>query len=374
MLADCEFSKREIVEAGKALKGVLTEQSEETLRAFKIAHSWRSSHVLPMSSIRSQLVNAAIGQRVKATTSARLKRMKSIRKKLRESERTLYQIQDIAGCRAILRCIDDVTALSNWYRSSRCIHEIQRSNDYITEPKSGGYRSQHIVLKFNGERHGGKFTRHTVELQLRTHPQHIWATAVEAVGLVRNEDLKGGKGDADWLRLFAMMGHRIALWEGAPGVPGVSENDREIREELTYLERKLSASKNLSAWNAAIHCLNTFQGGKGFYLITFDRERHETSVAPYKKFAQGEDALIGKETLFEAGDSVLVELEKAEDLRQAYPNYFMDVGVFASYLQAAIEGRRMPEQAEEKADPSPSNYTVKAIMNWWQGRRWKAGG
>lgn len=138
---------------------------------------------------------------------------------------------------------------------------------------------------------------------------------------------------------------------------------------MTYLEQKLSASKNLSAWNAAIHCLSNFQGGKGFYLITFDRERQETSVIRYRKFAQGEDALIGRETSFEAGDSVLVELEKAEDLRKAYPNYFMDVGVFASYLQAAVDGRRMPEHAEKEEDTSPSNYTIRAIMNWWQNRR-----
>jgi ppGpp synthetase/RelA/SpoT-type nucleotidyltranferase len=372
MKTDCEFSKREIVEAGKSLKGVITQQSEETLRAFKIAHNWRSSHVLPMSSIRLQLVNASIGQNVKTTTSARLKRMKSIRKKLRESDRTLYQIQDIAGCRAILGSIDDVSKIVRWYNSNRCIHEIQRNNDYIAEPKAGGYRSHHLVLKFNGERHGGKFSRHTVELQLRTHPQHIWATAVEAVGLVRNEDLKGGKGDGDWLRLFALMGHRIAIWEGAPGVAGLPHNDIEVRDELSYLEQKLSALKNLSAWNAAIHCLSNFQGGRGFYLITFDRERQETSVSRYKKFSHGEDALIGKERDFESGDSVLVELEKADDLRQAYPNYFMDVGVFASYLQAAVCGNSMPEESKQKEQIEEiprMNYTIKAIMNWWQNRR-----
>lgn len=74
-----------------------------------------------------------------------------------------------------------------------------------------------------------------MEIQLRTLLQHSWATAVEAVGLLRREDLKGGRGDPDWLRLFQIMASEMAEDEGAPPVPGVSQEGSSRREELNHL-------------------------------------------------------------------------------------------------------------------------------------------
>ena len=52
-----------------------------------------------------------------------------------------------------------------------------------------------------------------VEVQIRTFLQHTWATAVEAVGAYRGENMKGGEGNSDWLRLFSLMSGEFAATE-----------------------------------------------------------------------------------------------------------------------------------------------------------------
>src|SRR3546814_2932896 len=41
-----------------------------------------------------------------------------------------------------------------------------------------------------------------LEVQIRTHAQHSWATAVETVGAVLGQALKSSEGEAAWLSYF----------------------------------------------------------------------------------------------------------------------------------------------------------------------------
>jgi ppGpp synthetase/RelA/SpoT-type nucleotidyltranferase len=129
-------------------------------------------------------------------TAARLKRMGSIRAKLRRGPHTLYQMQDIGGCRAIVGSVDEIRDIERVYqRSAR--HEFRNRSDYLEQPKADGYRSLHLVYRFKASPSLTHLTSSPmlVELQLRTKLQHAWATAVETVGAVLGEDLKGGRGD-----------------------------------------------------------------------------------------------------------------------------------------------------------------------------------
>ena len=67
-----------------------------------------------------------------------------------------------------------------------------RAYDYVTKGKDDGYRSYHVVFDFQSRDHEAAFDGRRVEVQVRTWLQHSWATAVEAVGLFRRENLKGG--------------------------------------------------------------------------------------------------------------------------------------------------------------------------------------
>ncbi len=101
----CPYSKREVVDAGKALAGkiIYDERSlPEILETFRIAHSWRLGNLYPMRRVRDELAGKIRSTKADALTAARLKRMVSIRKKLRTSPLSLYQMQDLGGCRAII--------------------------------------------------------------------------------------------------------------------------------------------------------------------------------------------------------------------------------------------------------------------------------
>src|SRR5690606_31823478 len=112
-------------------------------------------------------------------TAARPKRMASIRRKLATTTLHLDQIQDIAGCRAVLDNIEGAHKLVASIRE-QFPHHIRREFPYIEKPKKDGYRSHHFALDFTPN---GKCDGRRVELQIRTRLQHSWATAVEAVGL-----------------------------------------------------------------------------------------------------------------------------------------------------------------------------------------------
>src|SRR5690606_27307562 len=107
-------------------------------------------------------------------------------------------------CRAILGDIQQVNALIEHCRHN-FPHSIKgKEFDYINDPKLDGYRSHHIVFCFNAKGDRAEYDGRRIELQIRTQLQHAWATAVEAVGLFRDEDMKAGEGDENWLRLFKL--------------------------------------------------------------------------------------------------------------------------------------------------------------------------
>jgi hypothetical protein len=369
----CPYSRRQIEDAGDTLKGVVTAYTEEVAEAFRVAHNWRIAHVVPMQKLRRELVWATQKIGAKGSISAaRLKRMKSIRKKLRTMQLTLYQIQDIAGCRAIVDSIDQLNRVLAIYRSGRFPHGIIKEFDYIESPKRDGYRSHHLSLKFSGANQFEIFNRQRVEVQLRTRLQHAWATAVEAAGLVRGEDLKGGSGNADWLRLFAFMASEIACEEDQPGIPGVPNSERERRQEIRELDHKLDATRSLRNWNEAIKRTEKIANSRSlFYLIQFDKtdaRNPVTTVRPVFQFEQGSEQLRVDERNDENRDTVIVEMDRAETLREAYPNYFLDVTIFNDRLLAAIADKeptpleRLYPQREHAA---PQTFTGHlSWLNW----------
>ena len=110
--------------------------------------------------------------------SYRLKRMTSILRKLLRlnSNFKLGTLDDIGGCRLIVSSVDEV------YRAVAVLNEELgewKAKDYISRPQSSGYRSYHAIYQIP---EGGISYR--IEVQIRTHLQHLWATGVEAVGEV----------------------------------------------------------------------------------------------------------------------------------------------------------------------------------------------
>ena len=341
----CKFSKRQIIEAGRVLAGDIRydpNDLSDALNVFRIARSWREANVYPMRRVRAELQGKIRVAKAPAITAARVKRMVSIRKKLRSTYYTLYQMQDIAGCRAIINTQHDLEAVMQPYLDGDCRHSIVRVDDHIASPQATGYRSHHLILKFNDPEGDQGFNRHFIEVQFRSRKQHSWATAVEAVGLVRGEDLKGGHGNPDWLRLFQIMAGEFADDEETPPVPGVSPSSAERRLELLDLDRRLLAVDTLDTYNNAILDTTRFHRPSApYYLIEYDIRRMALEVRPFFGARAGSENYAAAEN--KAGvNSVLVEVEKVADLREAYPNYFLDVGAFVARLRRSLRNERRP--------------------------------
>ncbi len=64
----------------------------------------------------------------------------------------LHRMQDIAGCRSVVKTAKQAENLSDSIRTSRTRHILHKVNNYIAEPKSSGYRGIHLIYKYNGEK------------------------------------------------------------------------------------------------------------------------------------------------------------------------------------------------------------------------------
>ena len=336
------YSKKDVVRAGKVLRQTLRDGEYDDYglsldEAFRIAHNWRDAHSYPMWRVRLEL--AAKSRRIDPgyVAASRLKRMDAIRRKLRRPF-TLYQLQDIAGCRVILREIEHVNELAGRYLNGYCIHHVNSEDDYLSSPKPDGYRGQHIILKFNGVHERAVFNRQTIELQIRTRLQHAWATAVEAVGLVKGQDIKGGGGDQDWRTFFQLMSSEIADREDCNPVPGFELSASERHKQIKDLSRKLKAVKTLESLGKAVRYDEIAYYGEHsrYFLLQYDYETQNVTVRPYDTFPQGSNDYVLEERKNAQRNTVLVEIDQVTDLRKAYPNYFLDVKMFTDCLREVL--------------------------------------
>lgn len=339
------YSKSEIVNAGKVLRENLTREAIPAIQearglhiiqAFAIAHNWRDAHMLPLLRVRMELSRKLKHVEKDAIAAARLKRMASIRRKLQRPI-TLYQMQDIAGCRAILRSMKEVDRIVGIYRNGGTAHSIQSEDDYISRPKRDGYRSHHFILKFCGSGEDEIFNRQTVEVQLRTKLQHAWATAVESVGLIRHENIKGGEGDTDWRRFFELMSSELAYEEDRELTPSADIPRAEIQKEIRDLSKRIKAVSTLETYNRAIN----FTEGYGYtyaryFLLQFDYTTREVFVEPFYNYDRGAARYVDEEKNNQKRNTVLVEVNKVNDLKKAFPNYFLDVSAFTEKLKSVL--------------------------------------
>ena len=364
--------------AGKIIAGKVlwTDETAPLIRqAFHVANGWRESHAFPMRSIRHSVIHYMRRVEVEGISAARLKRMKAIRAKLDRSPVQLHKIQDVGGCRFILPTIDDVMRLRT-ILNSELPHELRSQSAYMEKAKPDGYRSHHTMYTYIGRKGRAIYDGRRTELQLRTKLQHSWATTVEAVGLFRNEQLKNQIGSDEWLRFFALMSGEFAEVERCP-CPATVPAELHRRREICDLAKSLDALQVLESVShgfrgADIPLLADYR--PTHYLIRFDHNTKTVRVEPY----QMQDAAMRSYDIAEELDNrtgidtqnvVLVEVDKIDNLKTAYPNYFGDVSLFKTQLRLITKGQSAVEYAvAERAARVPD--TRKPIdYSWLRGSR-----
>lgn len=328
-----KYSRKQIERAGKMLSNKAISDAERQ-EALTVLDNWRSSHAYPLQVIANNLrrnnLNAIVVQR--------LKRLHSIENKLqRISNMNLYRMQDLGGCRVIVDSIDDVYNTIDKYKNSNIRHIFKREYDYIQNPKTSGYRCYHMVYQFHSDKTEDYNKNMLIEIQVRTKLQHIWATAVEMMGIYKGTSFKSGIGDEDILRFFTLVSSIFALTENMPVCPNTSSNKDELISEIKEIDKKHMIINTISAFSQATEMTNTseLKIKNGYYILRLDFNKMRLHVTGYMKnqFQKAAYVYNSLEQKHEPNtDTVLISADSFDTIRTAYPNYFADIGKFVDMM------------------------------------------
>ncbi len=335
-----EYSRSQIIRASKIIKKVdATEQEKEN--AIKIMDNWRAAHAFPLHVIYMHLRRMAkINNKI--IVAERLKRVNSILSKLnREPTMSLWTMQDLGGCRFIVPKIDDIYKFADQYEHSRKRHLMKKENDYVKSPKRSGYRSLHRVYEYHSDKNKTYNKNMLIELQFRTKLQHIWATAVETMGLFTKEAIKSGQGSVDVKRFFALVSSLFAIREGQPIVPGTPESVDELVNEIKAINAMHNYLDFLSGIKVAVDQQNKRRGNATYFILKLDYNQHALFIQSFQasEFDIANDMYNSIETAREETkiDAVLVRVSSFNVLRKAYPNYFSDISQFVTMVKSYLK-------------------------------------
>jgi ppGpp synthetase/RelA/SpoT-type nucleotidyltranferase len=206
-------SKTQIDQLGDRLrKGDVTEEDLRLLEAYRL--SFDEAYEEVEASIHKAVQLEPAGRRAKTTGS--------IIDKLRRETIRLSQIQDIAGCRLIVKDIVEEDRVVDRLRG-----ELAKAVVIDRRKKpSYGYRAVHMIATARNR---------PIEIQVRTELQHLWAQLSEKLSDSRDPTIKYGGGDPEIRGRLSKLSEIIGLFEDleSPPVP------IEMAEEIDQLKREI---------------------------------------------------------------------------------------------------------------------------------------
>jgi len=353
-----QFSKSHVNKCGNVMKSTSPNElffPADWDHCLEVINNWRAIHSYPLQIVKMTLLKRAHAvsraSKSKALVAQRLKRMESIWGKLRnEPTMQLSTMQDIGGCRAIVRSMLEVRRIERLYERSIGRNPTRgpifsERSDYIRNPKTTGYRSLHYVFKYRGDVPDHEcYHNLRIEIQIRSQLQHAWATAVETVSVLTHQALKSNFGSDEWKRFFALMGSVLARRERTATVPGTPTNRRELFDELQHYAAKLKVRDVLSGYGFAVFDMigqDTEAKDAEAFIVVLDPVLKEVEVRPYSAddLIQAEHDYLEVERNLNKDNgqqAVLVSAESITSLMRAYPNYFLDTGAFLEALDSAL--------------------------------------
>jgi len=344
------YSKSKVDLAGDIL--IDTNKSiKEKEKALEVLDNWRAIHRYPMHIFKKRLKNVSEKINKSSLAVQRLKRLPSILKKLQrvyhgtKPTMKLSQMQDIAGCRAVMSNIELTRRLyKESYIRGDLKHKKVNEKDYITYPKEDGYRSIHLIYKYNSNKGKKDYNGLLIEIQIRSKLQHLWATAIETVDFFTRQAIKSNEGKKEWVDFFRLVSSAFAIMENCPLVPNTPTNKSELYSKIKDKEKKLKVITVMSGWAQAVRVFELAAKQKPnlqFFLLELDIIGGKLNITGYPKeaekkaisdYAKVEKRSQGKDEY----DVVLVGVDAAKDLRKAYPNYFADTKEFLENLKKII--------------------------------------
>jgi ppGpp synthetase/RelA/SpoT-type nucleotidyltranferase len=344
------YSLTKVRHAGKALRDGCTTW-EQLVESEEVFENWQECHSYPMTWFRESLSERAEALSPLTNVVHRRKRLDAIIAKLKKYRNMqLTTMQDIAGCRAIVKDISQIEPLVSACKQEWLEHDLFDVDNYIASPQSTGYRGVHLIYKFKSD--DKSFNGRFVEIQFRSRWQHAWATAVEIVDLFQKQTLKAGTGDPNWQRFFALMGSAIAGIENTAAVPETTtgESHKELQKELRHYAQRLQVDQRMMAYGSLNRTIEYSRKGvdyawtvgtaeAGYFVMEMEPDLKTVLVRGYRPSqveAAYQDVAKTERSAKQAGrenvNVVLVAAADYEKLKDAYPNWIIDTHNFRVLL------------------------------------------
>lgn len=324
------YTKGQINRSGKEVRS--GNPSEDALT---VINNWRASHAYILNTFQATLRNRTRDTNI--SVAQRLKRLRTIISKLdRQPRMELARMDDVAGCRLIFQNQKQLVAFRKDIHRARFGHKLRNDvlkYDYIGHPKSDGYRGIHDIYEYNVSSLGGRpYNGLLLELQYRTVYQHAWATSVEIIGMLTENQPKFHEGDKRHIEFFRLASEVISRAFEKQKSCYPSKSDQEVVRELRKLETEIHVMRTLRGLTTS----TKKTGSRKNVILSFSKEGTLDLFA----FAKGADALRKYFQLEKAqtgADIVLVRGDTAADIRLAYKNYFTDPDDFVRYVERGCE-------------------------------------
>jgi len=332
-----KYSRNQINKAGNV---IITSKDKNLVdEAIDTINDWRTNHLIPLNDLTYRIKALLNGYIINPfLVSQRLKRLTSIQYKLDlNPSMGLGGMQDIGGLRIVLNNVPDLEAFFLILKKNAIKgFTLEKINNYVNEPKSSGYRSIHLIYKYdsNNDIYNGL----RIELQIRTKLQHNWATAIETAGLYTKTSLKSSQGDNNWLTFFRIVSSLFSIKEKLPILKDYEHIEmKELMKMCHILNQEKNFCNILKALRVTVKCIGEELLNYEYYIINIDFQQRSVAINPYKKKDKidASEAYSNMEKHLEDNKNavVFVSVESIKDLKSAYPSYFFDTSEFIEALE-----------------------------------------
>lgn len=320
------YTKNEYVKLGDRLRKYNLNDNSLPNDDLEILQTLRTSYKEPLSEIFEILQKSIKKINKNAIITYRVKRIDSIISKLKRlPDAQLPRIEDIAGCRCILKNNEQVYKLKEILGNELFIKSDR--NDYIKNPKPDGYKSLHLIVQLKNKE------SRPIEIQLRCEKDHNWATLVEITDLVYNTKIKemGNSPELGEMLFFLSKGFEnlsksdlcrlINLIDKTDFIKKINSvfvnNSINVRKQWSEIERKSDSS---------------------FYLIEVDNQNNPR-ITSYRYFNEAEKAYFEKFKKKQNHNIVLTHIPNAkfDQISKAYSNYTLTYHDFFQDFLAKLE-------------------------------------
>jgi ppGpp synthetase/RelA/SpoT-type nucleotidyltranferase len=315
--------------------GVHVRHQRATADDLQAIDEWRAAHKVVLNTFQASLRNRTRNKNI--VVAQRHKRRNTIfNKLLREPKMELARMDDIAGCRLIFESIDELNEFRREFHKARFKHKRKNEVDkynYIVNPKPTGYRGIHDVYSYDVNSKNGEFYKGLlVEIQYRTLIQHAWATAVEVIGFITENQPKFQQGDKRYEHCMALASEILArCFEGCYG-PFPDLSNEALLKEFRSLDNELHLVRNFTGLNSA-----ESEATANRNTILIFQPDGELETLSYRSESDALRELFRLEKENPSLDVVLVKADTSEEIRMAFRNYFSDAKEFVRLLSQAME-------------------------------------